>query len=107
MTSQLQEPPETQEPAEQDRGPWWQALVAGSSTWIGLILVALILVFSLINPTDFFSASNARNIATDASVLLVMGTGMTYVIITAGIDLSIGSVLVFSSVVSVSVRDSF
>jgi ribose transport system permease protein len=101
MTSQLQqEPPEIQEPAEQGKGPWWQALVAGSSTWIGLILVALILVFSLINPTDFFSASNARNIATDAAVLLVMGTGMTYVIITAGIDLSIGSVLVFAGVVS-------
>ena len=100
MTSQLQEPPEVQEPSEQSRGPWWQALVAGSSTWIGLILVALILVFSLINPADFFSASNARNIATDAAVLLVMGTGMTYVIITAGIDLSIGSVLVFAGVVS-------
>jgi ribose transport system permease protein len=106
MTSQLQEPPEVQEPAEQGRGPWWQALVAGSSTWIGLILVALILVFSLINPADFFSASNARNIATDASVLLVMGTGMTYVIITAGIDLSIGSVLVFAGVVSAKAMGS-
>src|SRR3954447_429256 len=100
MTSQVEEPPEIQEPTEESRGPWWQALVAGSSTWIGLILVALILVFSLINPADFFSASNARNIATDASVLLVMGTGMTYVIITAGIDLSIGSVLVFAGVVA-------
>jgi ribose transport system permease protein len=99
MTSQLQEPPEIQESADQSRGPWWQALVAGSSTWIGLILVGLILVFSLINFSDFFSASNARNIATDAAVLLVMATGMTYVIITAGIDLSIGSVLVFSGVV--------
>jgi ribose transport system permease protein len=106
MTSQLQEPPEVQEPAEQGRGPWWQALVAGSSTWIGLILVGLIVVFSLINPTDFFSASNARNIATDASVLLVMGTGMTYVIITAGIDLSIGSVLVFAGVVSAKAMGS-
>jgi ribose transport system permease protein len=100
MTSQLQEPPEIQDAAEESRAAWWQKLAAGSSTWIGLILVGLILVFSLINPTDFFSASNARNIATDAAVLLVMATGMTYVIITAGIDLSIGSVLVFSGVVS-------
>jgi ribose transport system permease protein len=33
-------------------------------------------------------------------VLLVLATGLTYVIITAGIDLSVGSVLVFSGVVS-------
>ena len=33
-------------------------------------------------------------------MLLVLATGMTYVIITAGIDLSVGSVLVFSGVVS-------
>src|SRR6059058_2210687 len=102
MTGQLdtEDVPQVEEAPEQARGPWWQALVAGSSTWIGLILLSLIVVFSLINSTDFFSASNARNIATDAAVLLVMGTGMTYVIITAGIDLSIGSVLVFAGVVS-------
>ena len=33
-------------------------------------------------------------------MLLVLATGMTYVIITAGIDLSVGSVLVFSGVVA-------
>src|ERR1700753_2289684 len=91
---------QAEEAPEQTGGPWWQSLGAGSSTWIGLILVALIVVFSIINPTDFFSSSNARNIATDAAVLLILGTGMTYVIITAGIDLSVGSVLVFSGVVA-------
>jgi ribose transport system permease protein len=48
----------------------------------------------------FLDSANARNIATDAAVLLVLATGMTYVIITAGIDLSVGAVLVFSGVVS-------
>jgi ribose transport system permease protein len=100
MTSRLHtEDPQLDEPPEQ-AGAWWHALVAGSSTWIGLILVGLIAVFSLINSTDFFTASNGRNIATDAAVLLILGTGMTYVIITAGIDLSVGSVLVFSGVVA-------
>ena len=46
------------------------------------------------------TVANARNIATDAAVLLVLATGMTYVIITAGIDLSVGAVLVFSGVVA-------
>ena len=49
---------------------------------------------------SFVSTANARNIATDAAVLLVLATGMTYVIITAGIDLSVGGVLVFAGVVS-------
>lgn len=101
MTAQLPtEDQQLEEAPEQGAGAWWHALVAGSSTWIGLILVGLIAVFSLINPADFFSASNGRNIATDAAVLLILGTGMTYVIITAGIDLSVGSVLVFAGVVA-------
>jgi ribose transport system permease protein len=86
---------------EQERPPpFWQRLVAGSSTWIGLILVGLILVFSVLEPDSFVDSANARNIATDAAVLLVLATGMTFVIITAGIDLSVGAVLVFSGVVS-------
>ena len=85
---------------EELRAPFWQRLVAGSSTWIGLILVGLIAVFSILEPDSFVDSANFRNIATDAAVLLVLATGMTYVIITAGIDLSVGSVLVFASVVS-------
>jgi ribose transport system permease protein len=80
--------------------PFWQRLVAGSSTWIGLILAGLIVVFSFLEPDSFLDTANARNIATDAAVLLVLATGMTYVIITAGIDLSVGGVLVFSGVVA-------
>jgi ribose transport system permease protein len=77
-----------------------QRILAGSSTQIGLILVALIAVFSLLSFNEFFAVANARNIATDAAVLLVLAVGATYVIITAGIDLSVGSVLVFAGVVS-------
>jgi ribose transport system permease protein len=80
--------------------PFWQRLVSGSATWVGLILVGLIIVFSLLEPSSFLDTDNFRNIATDAAVLLVLATGMTYVIITAGIDLSVGAVLVFSGVVS-------
>ena len=92
--------PELDDEAQQRPAPFWQRLVAGSSTWIGLILVGLIVVFSLLEYNSFVSTANARNIATDAAVLLVLATGMTYVIITAGIDLSVGGVLVFAGVVS-------
>jgi ribose transport system permease protein len=80
--------------------PLWKQLLTGSNTSIALVLIAMIVVFSFLQFEQFFTVSNARNIATDAAVLLVVATGLTYVIITAGIDLSVGSVLVFSSVVS-------
>jgi len=98
VTTQADRPELDEE--QEHRAPFWQRLVAGSSTPIGLILVGLILVFSVLEPDAFLDSANARNIATDAAVLLVLATGMTYVIITAGIDLSVGAVLVFSGVVS-------
>ncbi len=83
----------------------WRQLVTNSSASILLILAGLIVVFSLLRFEEFFAVSNARNIATDAAVLLVIATGLTYIIITAGIDLSVGSVLVFSGVVSAKAHE--
>jgi ribose transport system permease protein len=88
------------DPTEERPPSTLQRILAGSSTQIGLILVALIVVFSVLSFNDFFAVANARNIATDAAVLLVLAVGATYVIVTAGIDLSVGSVLVFSGVVA-------
>jgi ribose transport system permease protein len=105
MSSTAQQEPEhgdalVAQVEEQLRPPAWTRLLTGSSTFIGLILVGLIVVFSILSYTNFVSASNARNVATDAAVLLVVAVGMTFVIVTAGIDLSVGSVLVFSGVVA-------
>jgi ribose transport system permease protein len=103
-TTPAETPPPADEPttaeAQEPREAWWQRLVAGSSAWIGFILVGLIAIFALLSFEEFFAISNARNIATDAAVLLVLAVGLTYVIITAGIDLSVGAVLVFSGVVA-------
>ena len=78
----------------------WRRLLANSTVWILTILIGIIVVFTILAPSDFASSTNLRNVATDASVLLILAVGATYVIITAGIDLSIGSVLVFAGVVS-------
>jgi ribose transport system permease protein len=98
QTAIVEEPPERE-------ASWWERLISGSSSWIGLILFGLIVVFTLLQPEEFFDISNARNIATDAAVLLVLATGLTYVIITAGIDLSVGAVLVFAGVISAKVMN--
>jgi ribose transport system permease protein len=78
----------------------WQRLALGSTTSIFLILVAMIVVFSALQFDSFATVDNVRNVCTDASVLLVLSVGMTYVIITSGIDLSVGAVLVFSGVIA-------
>lgn len=77
-----------------------QRLAGANTLWIGLALLAMILLFSIIRPDAFPTVLNFQNLLVNTSVLLVLAVGMTFVIITAGIDLSVGSVLVFSGVVS-------
>jgi ribose transport system permease protein len=68
-------------------------------------LAVLLIVFSIIDGPAFGSVTNFRNIALDVSLTLILGVGVTYVIISAGFDLSVGSVLVFSGVVSMKVME--
>jgi ribose transport system permease protein len=76
---------------------------AGANTlWIFLVLVVLLVFFSVLQP-NFTNPVNLRSIAADSAPLLVLAVGMTYVIITAGIDLSVGSVLIFSGVIAAKV----
>jgi ribose transport system permease protein len=70
-----------------------------SWTYIFLVLLGMIAVFSFWHGEKFFDHVNFRNIALDSSQLMLLAVGATFVIITAGIDLSVGSVLVFSAVV--------
>jgi len=65
----------------------------------GLMVLGLLL--SLATP-HFFTASNLRNVAQQASINAIVSIGMTFVIITAGIDLSVGSVLALVGVVLAS-----
>jgi ribose transport system permease protein len=70
------------------------------TAWIFLLLVLMIAAFSALKPAEFATVFNFRSLAIDASVLLVIAVGMTFVIITSGIDLSVGAVLTFASIVS-------
>jgi len=67
---------------------------------IAIVLVVLLVIFSALSPESFFTISNFRSILFNTAILAVMGVGATFVIITGGVDLSVGSVLVFSSVVA-------
>lgn len=95
------EPPLTETvplPPEQTLGSRMRLGAASSPAYMGVVLVALVLFFSFLRPNTFATAFNARNIFLDASSLLILAVGMTYVMIAGGFDLAIGSVLVFAGV---------
>ena len=64
-----------------------------------LVIVALAILFTAINPR-FASLTNFVNILTQASFIIVMAAGMTFVITSAGIDLSVGSAAALVTVVA-------
>src|SRR3954471_10467236 len=78
-----------------------RALATGESVQRVLALgalVILLLFFSVVVP-HFASASNYIDILTATAVNGVLATGVTFVIITGGIDLSVGTAMTFASVV--------
>jgi ribose transport system permease protein len=66
------------------------------------ILVAICIIFSIVSPS-FLSPGNLINVIRQASINIVLATGMTFVILTGGIDLSVGSILGVTAVVGVLV----
>lgn len=73
------------------------------SEWreLGIVvaLIMTVLVFTAIDP-EFLSSYNLVNIVLQASVTAILAMAVTFVIITGGIDLSIGTALALSAVVS-------
>lgn len=65
-------------------------------------LIGLSIVLWIMTPY-FLTVSNLLNVAQQISINAIIAVGMTFVIITAGIDLSVGSLVAFSGVVLASV----
>jgi ribose transport system permease protein len=62
-----------------------------------LILLAFFIIFSLTSPS-FLTLNNLSNLVRQVAIIGVVSIGMTIVIISAGIDLSVGSIVGFSNV---------
>ena len=71
----------------------------------GIVLgfLAVIVVLSLLSPA-FLTPRNLLNLVRQTSVHGIMAVGMTFVILTGGIDLSVGSVLALAGVVCASLE---
>jgi ribose transport system permease protein len=65
-----------------------------------LVLVMVVVLGSVAFGTSFAGTQNARNVGLDSSYLVLIAIGMTFVIISGGIDLSVGSVFALAGVLS-------
>jgi ribose transport system permease protein len=72
---------------------------AGRRAGIAVGLAILIVVFTLLSP-GFLSFGNFTNIALQAAINAIVAIGMTFTIVTAGIDLSVGSTVALTSVIA-------
>lgn len=70
-----------------------------------MVLLVLLIVSSFIS-SDFLSFDNIMNVIRQVSVIAILGCGMTFVILTGGIDLSVGAILGLSGAISATVLNS-
>jgi ribose transport system permease protein len=86
--------------------PARRTLLALSQVWAWVFLISLVLFFAVsVNATsggavNFITLPNAENILMTISPVLLLGLGQTFVIISGGIDLSVGWVMGLASVTS-------
>ena len=81
----------------------WRKLLAvrgmGQVITVTAGLFALCIVFAFLNPS-FYSGRNVGNLLRQVAPILIIGIGQSYVLITGNIDLSIGSVVGMSCMIS-------
>jgi ribose transport system permease protein len=77
---------------------WWKSIDL-RQVGLPVAVVAMIIVFS-ISSNVFFTANNWQNVGLQAAALACVAFGQAFVILTAGIDLSVGSTVALVSVVT-------
>jgi ribose transport system permease protein len=85
--------------AEALPAPWWRRLeLQNYVVYVGFVLVFLF--FAITQTQYFLTADNLSNIVIQAAPVTVMAVGMVFVLSAGEIDLSIGSVVALSALVS-------
>ncbi|MBV9654853.1 MAG: ABC transporter permease [Acetobacteraceae bacterium] len=64
-----------------------------------LLLLAVLFILLSVTTTTFLTERNISNLARQGSMIAILALGETFVIITAGIDLSVGAVVGFATVI--------
>jgi simple sugar transport system permease protein/ribose transport system permease protein len=84
--------------------PAWRRLVPGPAYAAVVALVVLVLGNALFTP-HFATASNLWNVLLQVSTVVIVAVGMTLVISTGGIDLSVGSVMAVAGAIAAVLLD--
>ncbi len=77
-----------------------QRLGQSQPLWVTVALLVIVLVMSWLQPQAFPTADNFFNITRNFAFIGIMALGMTCVILTGGIDLSVGSLMGFAGVLT-------
>lgn len=77
-----------------------QDTIAAVKKYSTFILLGLMLLLNLIITPNFFRAGTLWNIVTQTCTIILTGMGMTAVISTGGIDISVGAVMALSAIIS-------
>jgi ribose transport system permease protein len=80
-----------------------QSILQKVAPFIGLILI--IVIITILNP-GFLSVSNLMNVLRQVSINALIAFGMTFVILTGGIDLSVGATLALTGAVTAGMMAS-
>lgn len=86
-----------------DHTPSWKHWLSRHS-WVGplVALIALYALFSALAPDTFPTGNNVRTMVRQTTVVGIAALGMTMVVILGGIDLSVGSLVAFTTIVIAS-----
>jgi ribose transport system permease protein len=98
----LASPPATDDPDSRSRWTVATVLSALGRRAMALVLVLIVLMFTALSPR-FATVSNGQTILELASVLALLAIGQTFVILTGGIDLSVGSMVALTGVVAAKI----
>lgn len=80
-------------------------IVTAKKYLIVLILVVMVIGLTFMNPA-FLSVNNILNLLTQTSIYGILSLGLLLVIVSKGIDLSVGSILAFSGIVAAAVSQT-
>src|SRR5438552_3289150 len=99
----VSDPAEAAPPADagQREDTWLEQARRSTAFWIGIVIVAIAIIFGAITPGhSFVKPENMLAIGLNASMIMLLGVGMTFLIGAGHLDLSVGYNLILSSVLA-------
>lgn len=83
----------------------FRTIIGNQQTILLLVLIGMIIIFSVVNPV-FFSVGVFGNILLDWAPIVLIAVAETFVVISGGIDLSVGATLGFAGVIAAYVMQA-